>query len=54
MTSNYRPISIHYVFNKVLEKLIHLKLPEFHKNNNTALAVLHLVADLLKSSHIKS
>ena len=68
ISSNYRPISNIYVFNKVFEKLIHLRLSEFLANNNfisemqfgfrrisyTTLAVFHLVTDLLKSFHYKN
>ena len=68
MAYNNRPISTLSVFNKVLEKLIHLRLSEFLTTNNdisdtqfefrkkcnTILSVFYLVADLLKSFRNKT
>ena len=61
---NYRRISTLSLFNKVFEKLIHLRLSDnvtfdkqfgFRRKCNTTLAVFHLVvADLQKSFHNKT
>jgi hypothetical protein len=65
---NYRPISTLSVFNKILEKIVHVRLSSFvhqhniisddqfgfMKNRNTTLAIFNLVQELLNTFHNKT